>query len=271
MLVKAMHSKPRIHPVTGEILPAAMPAATMVIFSNDPAGGAPKLLMVERVKAMAFAGGAAVFPGGKVDDADRDFAAMLDSELDIDEIAARLAAIRETLEEAGLALGLTGVIDPSDCAIARAELHGGATLQAVCASHSWTPDLEQLVPWARWCPPGLETRIFDARFYLVDAGDTALNAVVDETENRSLFWASASEVLQLSDTGKVKVIFPTRRNLERLALFDSYADAAQHAADYPVRTVLTYIEERHGEQWLCIPSGHGYPVTDEPMGTALRG
>jgi 8-oxo-dGTP pyrophosphatase MutT (NUDIX family) len=243
----------------------------MVIFSNDPAGGAPKLLMVERVKAMAFAGGAAVFPGGKVDDADRDFAAYLNSAMETDEVAARLAAIRETLEEAGLALGLHGVVDPSDCAQARAALHRGETLQAVCAAHGWTPDLSKLVPWARWRPPNLETRIFDTRFYLVDAGATALNAVVDETENHSLFWASAAEVLELSEQRKVKVIFPTRRNLERLALFYSYADAVAHAADHPVQTVLTYVEERDGEPWLCIPDGHGYPIKDEPIRTALRG
>ena len=270
-LLKPMSDEIRIHPVTGEILPPAVHAATMVIFSNDPAGGAPKLLMVERIKAMAFAGGAAVFPGGKVDNADRDFAATLESELDVAEVAARLAAIRETLEEAGLALGLTGVIDPSDCAQARAALHGGQSLQDVCSEHGWQPDLAKLVPWARWRPPSLETQIFDTRFYLVDAGDTKLSAVVDETENRALFWASAAETLELSKQGKVKVIFPTRRNLERLALFDNYSAAAAHAANHPVRTVLTYVEERTDGHWLCIPDGHGYPVQYEPMSTAMRG
>ena len=45
------------HPVTGEAMPPATPAATMVIFRNDPDGGPPHILMVERVKSMAFAGG----------------------------------------------------------------------------------------------------------------------------------------------------------------------------------------------------------------------
>ncbi len=253
------------------VTPVATPAATMVIFQNDPAGGPPKLLMMERTKTMAFAGGAAVFPGGKVDDADFDYARILDHGLDIDEAAARIAAIRETLEEAGLALCLQGVDDPAGCTDARAALHDGQSLQAVCVRHGWSPQLERLIPWSRWCPPEREKRVFDARFYLFDAGNASLNATVDETENTALFWASAQEVIDLSHARKVKIIFPTRRNLERLALFDSYADAAVHAAQIPVRTVLTSIEERSGERWLCIPDGHGYPVLEELLKRAERG
>jgi 8-oxo-dGTP pyrophosphatase MutT (NUDIX family) len=253
--------------------PVATPAATMVIFRHCPDGGAPLLLMVERIKAMAFAGGAAVFPGGKVDAADYDFAAMLGGPLPMEEAAARLAAIRETIEEAGLALGLTGVGDPADCADARAALHDGESLQAICNRHGWTPDFNALVPWARWRPPAFEgaTRVFDTRFYLVDAGKSAPSGTVDNTENTALFWASASEALQCANEGKIKIIFPTRRNLERLALFGSFDDAAAHAADHPVSTVLTYIDKRDDGQWLSIPDGHGYPVLSEPMERAMRG
>lgn len=229
--------------------------------------------MVERIKAMAFAGGAAVFPGGKVDAADFDYAEMLGGALPVDEAAARLAAIRETIEEAGLALGLSGVSDPADCADARAALHDGESLQVICARHGWVPDLAKLVPWSRWRPPAFEgaTRVFDTRFYLVDAGDAAPLATVDNTENRALFWASADDVLAKADKGEVKIIFPTRRNLERLALFGSFDAAAAHAAEHPVSTVLTYVDKREDGSWLCIPDGHGYPVLEESFGTAMRG
>ena len=245
----------------------------MVIFRENPDSGAPLLLMVERVKAMAFAGGAAVFPGGKVDAADFDYAEMLGGALPLDEAAARLAAIRETIEEAGLALGLTGVSDPADCADARAALHNGESLQAICNRHHWTPDFDQLVPWSRWRPPAFEgaSRVFDTRFYLVDAGNSAPQATVDNTENRCLFWASAAEVLEKADRGDVKVIFPTRRNLERLAMFGRFEDAAAHAAEHPVSTVLTYIDRREDGDWLCIPDGHGYPVIAESFEKAMRG
>ncbi len=261
------------HPISGEMLPVATPAATMVIFRKNPDGGAPLLLMVERIKAMAFAGGAAVFPGGKVDPADFDYAEMLATMLPLDEAAARLAAIRETIEEAGLALGLSGVTDAADCIDARAALHNGESLQAVCNRFGWAPDFEQLVPWSRWRPPAFEraSRVFDTRFYLVNAGDTTPLATVDHTENRLLFWATAAEVLEKADRDEVKIIFPTRRNLERLAMFGDFDSAATHAAEHPVSTVLTYVDKREDGSWLCIPDGHGYPVIEEPLGSALRG
>jgi 8-oxo-dGTP pyrophosphatase MutT (NUDIX family) len=247
------------------------PAATMVIFHHDGGGGPPKLLMMERTKTMAFAGGAAVFPGGKVDAADVQYAQELQHGLDIDEAAARIAAIRETIEEAGLALALRGVDDPANCDEARRALHDGTPLSQVCAAHGWTPHFDMMVPWARWKPPSREVRVFDTRFYLVDAGGTRPDAIVDATENTSLFWASAREVLDMADARKIKIIFPTRRNLERLALFESYTDAVTHAAQFPVETVLTYMEQRGDEQWLCIPDRHGYPVLAEPLSSALRG
>lgn len=266
-----MPDEANIHPITGEVLPPATPAATVVIFRHNPDGGAPLILMVERVKSMAFAGGAVVFPGGKVDPADIAFAEKLEHGLAVDEAAARLAAIRETIEEAGLALALDGVREPADCADARAALHAGESLEAVCAQTGWTPQLDQLIPWARWRPPSLETRVFDTRFYLIDAGDAHLPAEVDNTENRSLFWDSAQGVLERLERGEVKAIFPTKRNLERLALFGDFETTAAHAADFPVRMLFTYVEERDGVPHICVPDGFGYPVTAEAMTSAIRG
>ena len=98
--------------------PDGIPAATVVVFRHGAAGGPPEFLMLVRSRTMTFAGGAAVFPGGRVDEADRQLAATLDWD-DADEAAHRIAAVRETLEESGLAIGMTGAIDANRAAHAR--------------------------------------------------------------------------------------------------------------------------------------------------------
>ena len=106
-----------------DALPPAIPAATLVIFRDTPAGP-PELLMVERAKAMAFAGGALVFPGGRVDPGDHALAAVLGSP--DNETAARIAAIRETIEEAGLPIGLSPMPSIQAFERLRAALHATA-------------------------------------------------------------------------------------------------------------------------------------------------
>src|SRR5438874_10983943 len=78
----------------------AIPAATLVVVREWPSA-APELLMVERAEGMAFAAGALVFPGGRIDEADRQLAA----ELGLGDGAA-VAAIRETIEETAIPVGL---------------------------------------------------------------------------------------------------------------------------------------------------------------------
>ena len=62
--------------------------------------------MVERAEGMAFAAGALVFPGGRIDEADRQLAA----ELGLEDGAA-VAAIRETIEETAVPVGLAPLPD----------------------------------------------------------------------------------------------------------------------------------------------------------------
>ena len=260
----------RADPVTGQPLAPAIDAATLVIFRDTRAGEPPELLMVERSAKMAFAAGAAVFPGGRIDPQDHEFADALGCADAAGETAARIAAIRETLEETGLAIGFSSAPVRDEVVAARAALHNGAKLQELCARRGWRLDMDGLVPFARWRPSFAEARIFDARFYLANAGAAPAQLQVDATENRSLFWASARDVLRRADAGDLRIIYPTRRNLERLAQFASYQDAADHAQQTQVRTITPYIEDRAGMQHLCIPEGLGYPVTSEPMDRARR-
>ena len=252
----------------------ATPAATLVVFRHDPAGGPAQILMVERSGSLSFAGGATVFPGGKVDPADLDLAEALRNaaglELDIADVAGRIAAVRETLEETGLAVGLSGAVDAARASAARALLLETGRLRDVLEAFEWEIDFEALVPFARWLPQHRNMRVFDTRFYLANLGTGAVEVTADTTENRHLFWASAAEALRLADEEAIKIIFPTRRNLERLALFNDFSAARDHALTTPIVTITPTFALRGGERWLVIPSDAGYPVDGELLSQAAR-
>jgi 8-oxo-dGTP pyrophosphatase MutT (NUDIX family) len=258
----------------GSLVPAT-PAATVVLF-RERESGPPELLVVERSTTMAFAGGAIVFPGGRIDDDDHAIAAnaryfATTHRLAIEEAAARVAAIRETLEESGIAIGFSPPPEDKWIEAARARLHGRELFSTILEEANATLDLEPLIPFARWRPNFKEARVFDTRFYIARVPADTPEPVVDQTENVLSFWASAADLLEGADTGRVKVIFPTRRNLERLALFDDFAAAQAQARAIPVEIICPYFEDRDGERYLCIPTHLGYPVTAEIMTKVVRG
>ena len=250
---------------------ATHPAATVVVFRDGAAGSPPELLMVQRSAHMRFAGGAAVFPGGRIDPADFAQADSFATENRL-EAAARIAAIRETLEETGLMIGLVRPITADQASQARQMLLEQGALAPVLAAMGWRLALDTLIPFAHWCPRW--EGAFDTRFYLTDigadAGESAAELTVDATENSRLFWITAADALAAADAADISVLFPTRRSLERLAQFASFAQARADAQYYPPRMITPGETLRDGETWLTISAGHGYPVLGEPLAGAKR-
>lgn len=254
--------------------PQGIPAATIIIYRACPDGGAPQVLMTVRSRSMAFAGGMAVFPGGRVDPEDFALAETVaeTSGLTTDEAAHQIAAVRETLEETGLALGLKGDITAASAQAARALLEEKKALAPVLEAFGWTLDLNEIVPFARWYPKNENlSRVYDTRFYLADLGTGAVDISVDNSENTMLFWTSAQGALDAAETGEIKLIFPTRRNLERLALFASFAEARAQAEAIPVKTIVPKVDDSTGELMLTIMEDAGYPITAELLETVARG
>ena len=260
---------------TRESGPDGIAAATIIIFRNPPGGdGAPEVLMTVRSRNMTFAGGMAVFPGGRVDPADYALGDMVAAEAGLapDEAAHQIAAVRETLEETGLALGLAGEITAASAAAARTMLAQTGALAPVLEAFGWTLDLAQITPFARWFPKNEAiARVYDTRFYLANLGTGDVDVSIDHAENTHLFWTSAQGALDAAERGEIKLIFPTRRNLERLALFASYAEARAQAEAIPVRTIMPQIVEQGGQTWLTILADAGYPVTGELLENVARG
>ncbi|RDC59413.1 hypothetical protein HME9302_00601 [Alteripontixanthobacter maritimus] len=250
---------------------AGIPAATVVVFRNAAQPGPPEILMVIRSRQLRFAGGATVFPGGRVDPADYALADNLGHDLDRDEAAHRIAAIRETLEETGLAIGMKEPVSASQASKARAMALSCGALAPVLDAMGWTAQLDTVVPFARWFPKNEKlSRVFDTRFYLHDLGTGAVDLTVDETENTRLFWTTAAGALEAADRGDIDIIYPTRRNLERLAQFPNFSAARAQAEAIPVRTIIPFQTEEHGARWIRIANDAGYPVTGERIDSARR-
>lgn len=249
-----------------EPLPPAIPAATLVLM-RDRVGAAPEILMTERHAEMAFAAGALVFPGGRIDPEDE---AAAEGFPGFPDAAARIAAIRETIEETGILPAVTPAASDEDAAAVRAALAGGTGLVEALAARGLALDLARLTPFARWKPNFRETRRFDTLFFIAEAEADAAEAELAEAEAVSSRWDSAADILAEIEAGRAHAIFPTRRNLERLAGFVSIEEARADAARHPVETITPWVEQRDGAPHVCIPEGIGYPVTAEPLETARR-
>jgi 8-oxo-dGTP pyrophosphatase MutT (NUDIX family) len=255
-------------------------AATVIVMRETHAGP-PELLMLERASSLAFAGGALVFPGGRVEPGDW---AMADALLahypgERDQLAQCIAGIRETIEEVGIAVGVDPIPEPDALAELRCGLAEGGDFADLLAQASIRLDPALLTPFARWRPaeetvqqlqaPPKAVRRFDTRFFLAAAPHAAVETP-DGTESVRTLWASASTLLEGAETGHHHVIFPTWCNLGRLAQFDSLdharADAALHAHHLSSGRI-----QRHDDvEWVCIEEGRGYPVTRRLLSDELR-
>ena len=241
-----------------------IPAATLIVVRDRP-GGAPELLMVERAQGMAFAAGAMVFPGGRIDPADRDMASVLGVD------GAAVAAVRETLEETAIPVGLTPLPARETCL----ELQ-----QALAAEQGFGPLLEAaglaldavaLVPFARWVPKFHAVRRFDTLFFVARCPAGQWTPQVIEGECTRAEWLTAADVLESERRGEARLIFPTRRTLERLAQHASFEAIRADALAHRIEPISPWVDERDGEKFITIPSDLGFPVTQERLDGLWRG
>ncbi|PLW82985.1 NUDIX hydrolase [Kineobactrum sediminis] len=160
------------------------PAATVVVLRDAEAG--PEVLLLQRNKALKHMGGEWVFPGGRVDAGDY-------AEDGDDYTAACNAAIRETREEAGLAL---------------------------------TPD--QLSYLSHWTTPQGARRRYATWFFLAVLDD-AQEVCVDGGEISAHRWLTPQQAFtEIRDTDNVfRLMPPTFVSLADLAPHECIASAQE--------------------------------------------
>lgn len=262
---------------TGTATP--VPSATVLLLRTGPSGGM-EVFLQERTIESDFAGGAYVFPGGKVDPRDTDMppevlgevdAAALQRDLGTATPAAAVAlvvaAVREAFEEAGVLLARRGGGHVDADYLADPDVEAmRAALAARRSTADWRPflrdrglvlDLAALVPFAWWITPHGLHRRYSTRFFVaaVPPGQ-ATTLGHDGSEMTDSVWASPAAALAAGESGERVVIYPTRRTLAALAAHDSVDDAitAARAGAVDLRPIVPILRR--------LPDGHGVQHPD---------
>lgn len=242
----------------------SIPAATLILVRDRP-GGPAELLMVERAEGMTFAAGALVFPGGRIDAADR----ALGEDLAIDPHA--IAAIRETIEETAVPAALDPAPDREVALRLQSELIADRPFASALADAGTVIDARALTLFARWVPKFHAVRRFDTLFFVAQAPAGEWQPRTVERECAGASWITAAEVLNRDRRGEARLIFPTRRTLERIAQFDRFEQIRADALAHPIEPVSPWVEEVDGERFITIPSNLGFPVVRERLDGLWRG
>lgn len=226
--------------------------AATVIVGRDTSEGL-QVFMVRRSARAVFLPDQYVFPGGRVDDADRDAAArrLHGSAGDVDPAYAMTAA-RETFEEVGL-LFADRPVHVADLADLRRSMHAGAMSFAdVLERLDVVIDASQLQYFSRWITPKAElaTRRFDARFFVGRAPADQV-AEADATEVLDGRWIAPADALAANARGEINLIFPTIKHLERIAPYRTVDELLAFARTKPIVTVSPDVQP--GPRFLLIP------------------
>lgn len=245
--------------------------AATVMLLRDGADGMEVFMIVRHHKS-DFAGGALVFPGGRVDPEDYELAA--DSAVfppqqawDTAAAALRVAAVRETFEECGVLLArargeaawvsaarLRDIEATHRAAMSRGE----RTFGAILAAEKLVLAPEAMVHFAHWITPERVPKRFDTHFFLAAAPSDQV-ALHDGAEAVDSLWKAPASALDDSKAGAYKLVFPTAMNLQKLARHPLSAAALEAARASRVVTVMPIQEQaRDGMRVMRLPLAADY-------------
>lgn len=226
-------------------------AAAMVLIRDTKPYGI-EVCMLRRVAKSSFAASAFVFPGGVVEKGDSE-ANWTDYFVDngiaeIDKLAPKykVAAVRETLEEAGIMVaGFPESVEIS--AAERASLNQNqVSFQAILKVNQLKINLKEVLFYDHWITPeGVPIR-FDTRFFVAVA-QSGQEASHDNKETDLSRWAPPAEFLALYDKNEIKLMPVTHVQLERLSHFKSVEAVLDELQKVPTTEptvpIMTYDED----------------------------
>jgi len=253
------------------------PAATVLLLRDGPNG--LEVLMVTRNVASDFASGALVFPGGRVDAADAHPATLAEcrGSSDPTAMAFRVAAVRETFEEAHLLLARRAGADALLAAEEVDALEGALATRLgrapqfadIVGSGGIELATDLLVPFAHWITPVGPPKRFDTHFFLAPAPADQV-AAHDGREAVDTVWISPQEAIAQSEARRITLVFATRMNLVKLGRSPTVAEALAAARADTIVTVCPELVEAPEGKLLRIPAAAGYGITEMPANLTAR-
>lgn len=264
--------------ITSHIVTTPPLDASSVVLLRDGAEGLEVFLM-RRANESDVLGGAYVFPGGKLDEADARLVHTLQIDHPADQLVARLgepllasetalalyvAAVREAYEECGVLLANEPPNSPSAADV--------SFVQRVQADGVHLT-LSGLVPWSRWVTPrqaSLMNKRFDTRFFLAAMPDTQ-QAIHDDHETTHSEWMTPRDALTRYWAHEFAMAPPQIMSLVQLARHSNVESALAEAATRLPPTIEPEPFDEDGMRVICYPGDerHSNPCAAIPGPTRL--
>ncbi len=252
-------------------------AATLMLIDDRPD---LHVLSLRRTDASTFVAGHTLFPGGAVDKGDCDprWAGLATGAagglLGMDDPSSyRIAAVRETIEEIGVAVGIDDPRLAAHLVASRRALESGeASMVDLVAAGGAGLDLSGLHSVARWVTPMPSIKRYDTAFFVARA-PADVEPVVDGHEVVHSEWCRPADVLERWGAGEITMVSPTISMFQRLATYrkvdEVLAAASSNAPVLHVRilddsTTPVRFEGDNGYSdpgtrptlgWIWLPSG----------------
>ena len=273
--------------------------AATVILTRERAGRL-QIYLLKRSAKSGFMAGNYVFPGGTLDPEDRDINLFEShSDLDLSAIATRLggdlpaekslafcvAAIRETLEEAGVFLAhhKENLAEKME-QVVNLRLIANLTkdwFAKLVVGTEWRLTMTALSRWSHWITPELMKRRFDTRFFLADM-PVGQYCQPDSRETVQGLWISPEEGLAGNMDGTIPLSPPTLVTLHELLKYQRLKDLQAESRSrswgptliprlVPLAKGAVIVEPwdpQYREKEICIDLDH-LPTSILPVGQAF--
>lgn len=245
------------------VVPPTRDAATIALLRPGPGG--PETYLLRRQATMAFAPGMYVFPGGGVQDSDREScewvgptSAAWGRRLGCEPDVARslvVAAVRETFEESGILFAgpdeSTVVKDVSGPQFQRARLAldaGELAFADFLGAHGLVLRSDLLGAWSHWITPEFEPRRYDTRFFVAAVPRGQSVGSLPGEADRGL-WSPLADVLAAVRDNEAAMLPPTWITCSELVRHDPVT-VVEAAADRRITPIMPTVVEIDGEHYL---------------------